>query len=147
MAAVYAIIGDGSTRKSSTSRALTGVGQRKQVSVATVSGPLDIFVCIQSLQEAGISPQAFIAEVTNGGYQNALVTLWDSPGNGHPAGSTYLQDFANAGWSIQQIVVLGVSQLLHPLSNAMPQPNYVANATAIPVNQIASHARGWWGWL
>src|SRR5258708_7194310 len=112
MPTVYAILGDENTRKSSTTRALTGAEQRRVMSVATAAGRIDIFVQISSLQESHILPQDFIAEMTAAGHQNILVTLWFSQLGALATGTDYLREFANAGWVIQQIVVLGTTPLL-----------------------------------
>lgn len=147
MVTVYAILGDSNTRKSSTVRALTGVAQRKEVRVATVAGDIDVFVNIKSLQEANISPQQFIREVAAGEYTNVLVPLLVSEMNIHPQEADYIQAFLNAGWTIQQLVVLGALSLATPLPAGIPRPNFVSDSTSIPVNRIASRVRSWWGWL
>src|SRR5262245_50581674 len=117
---VYAVIGGGDTRKSSSVRALTGVGQRKAVAVATVTGAMQTFVQISALQESEISPGDFVHDMNSGGHQNILVTLRDAPlhkgGAHYPSGSDYIQEFIRAGWNIHQVVVLGA----HHLSYALP---------------------------
>lgn len=147
MPTVYAILGDGNTRKSSTSRALTGVAQRKAVTVATPVGNIDVFVQIKSLQEANISAQDFITEMTQAGHSHMLVTLWVSQFWTFPPGTDYLRDFAIAGWTINQIVVLGPTPLAPPLHAGAPVPRLIPNSAITPVNQIASQVRGWWNWL
>jgi hypothetical protein len=147
MPTVYAILGDGNTRKSSTTRALTGAAQRSVMSVATAAGSIDVFVQISSLQESHILPQDFIAEMIAAGHQNILVTLWVSQLGTFPAGTDYLREFANAGWVIQQIVVLGTAPLLPPLHAGAPPPNLIPHSAMTPANQIASLIRGWWNWL
>jgi hypothetical protein len=147
MPTVYAMLGDGNTRKSSTTRALTGAAQRRIVSVATAAGSIDVFVQISSLQESRILPQEFIAEMITARHQNLLVTLWVSPLGAFPPGTDYLREFAIAGWVIQQIVVLGTTPLLPPLHAGAPTPNLIPNSPATPANQIASFIRGWWNWL
>ena len=147
MPTVYALLGDGNTRKSSTTRALTGAAQRRVMSVATAAGSIDVFVQISSLQESQITPQQFIAEMIAAGHQNILVTLWVSQLGTFPSGSDYLREFANAGWVIQQIVVLGTTPLSPPLHAGAPPPNLIPHSATTPANQIASLIRGWWNWL
>jgi hypothetical protein len=117
------------------------------MSVATAAGSIDVFVQISSLQESHILPQDFIAEMIAAGHQNILVTLWVSQLGAFPAGTDYLREFANAGWVIQQIVVLGTTPLLPPLPGGAPPPNLIPNSAMTPANQIASLIRGWWNWL
>jgi hypothetical protein len=147
MPTVYAILGDNNSRKSSTARALTGAAQRGVRTVATSAGNIDVFVQISSLQEQNIMPPVFIAEMTAAGRQNILVTLWVSQLGAFPAGTDYLREFANAGWIIRQIVVLGTTPLLPTLHAGAPAPNQIPNSPMIPTNQIASLVRGWWSWL
>ena len=148
---VYVVLGEANARKSSTARTLTGVPQRKCVTVATNSGDIDIFVQISSLQESKITPDDFINEMTSGGYDNVLVTLWISQrftSTGvYPAGVDYLHAFVAAGWNIAQIVVLGTSTLPSALPASAPSPNFIPNSWSTPVNQIASQVRAWWGWV
>jgi hypothetical protein len=147
---VYVILANANTRKSSTARALTGVAQRKCVTVATNSGDIDVFVQISSLQESKIMPADFIAEIVSGRYQNVLVTLWVSQrvtsGGAYPAGVNYLQAFVAAGWTIEQIVVLGTSTFAG-VAAGMPPPRFVPDSHTTPLNLIASHVRGWWQWV
>ena len=151
MPTVYAIIGDGNTRKSSTTRALTGAAQYGVRTVATPAGNIDVYVQISSLQESNVDPQTFIAQMLMAGHQNILVTLWISqritPTKTFPAGTDYLRAFASAGWIIQQIVVLGAMPLQPPLHAGAPTPNLVLHSATTPANQIASLIRGWWNWL
>jgi hypothetical protein len=147
MAEVYAVIGEANTRKSSTVRCLTGVSQRRLVTVMTATGPIDIFVQIQALQEATISPAAFIGSVANANYPRVLVPLRDTGFNGQPPGADYIAQFMGAGWPIHQIVVLGAGNPSHPLPAGTPNANFVPGSANAPVNQTAAQIRGWWGWL
>ena len=149
MPTVFAILGDGNSRKSSTVRAITGAARYGVWTVATSSGNMDVYIRISSLQESNIDPQTFIADMTAAGHQNILVTLWVSqratPTATFPAGTDYLRAFAAAGWIIQQIVVLGTTPLL--LHAGAPAPNLIPLSATTPANQIASLIRGWWNWL
>jgi hypothetical protein len=146
MVEVYAILGDANARKSSTVRALTGAAQRALRTVATNAGNIDIFVQISSLQESTISPADFIQEITNLGCRYVLVTLWIQSRQIFPSGQDYLQKFTAAGWTIQQLVVLGAPQL-PPLPSGTPTPNLLPQSEETPANQIASRIRTWWGWF
>jgi hypothetical protein len=144
---VFIIMGDRNTRKSATIRALAGPFQKGIYQVATHIGNIDIFVQISSLQESRISPQNFISEISQDNYQNVLVSLWVSNGNGQPNGYTYIQDFVHAGWNIQEIVVLGVNNFPNNLPENTPNPRFIPNSQNLPANQIASQIREWWQWL
>jgi hypothetical protein len=151
MPTVYAILGDANTRKSSTTRALTGVAQRKSVTVATVSGDIEVFVQVSSLQELNVLPSDFISQVMAEGHKNVLVELWISSRTHmrtvYPPGLDYFLAFLNAGWAIRHVVVLGVSSLSRSLPPGAPSPNFIPQSASIPVNRIASHIRAWWAWL
>jgi hypothetical protein len=147
MPTVYAILGDNNTRKSSTVRALTGATQFGVRTAATLAGNIDVYVQVSSLQESRVLPLDFIAAMTAAGHTNILATLWVSPLNNFPAGTDYLREFANAGWIINQIVVLGATPLLPPLHIGAPTPNLIPHSATMPANQIASLVRGWWNWL
>ena len=150
MPTAYVILGNANTRKSSTVRALTGVAQRKSITVATNAGNLEIFVQISSLQESEIQPANFIAEMNSGGHENILVPLWVSErvtsSDTYPRGIDYLQAFIDDGWTIAHVVVLGASTLPGaPIGT--PSPNFLPNSRTTPVNSIAAQVRGWWGWV
>lgn len=147
MPIVYAILGDANTRKSSTTRALTGVYRRRVLTVATRRGNIDIFVQTSSLQEYEISPQAFMDNMNNAGHLQILVNLWISPAQNFPAGNSYLRDFVNAGWTIEQIVILGSNPIDAELPIGSPIPLHIPNSTVMPANQIACQVRENWNWL
>src|SRR5882672_6144705 len=150
MPTVYVILGNANTRKSSTARALTGVAQRKSVTVTTNTGNIEIFVQISSLQESEIQPADFIAEMASGGHENILVTLWVSQrvtlSYTYPPGIDYLQAFIADGWVIAHVVVLGA-----PTLNGAPAgtatANFVSDSRTTPVNSITAQVRNWWGWV
>lgn len=151
MVTVHAIFGESNTRKSSSVRALTGVARFKEVTVTTNVGDINVFVRISALQESEIDPQAFIAEVTSGQYENVLVPLrifqLIKGNRTYPDGSKYIQDFIRAGWHIRHVVVLGIPTLQNPLPSGTPKPNYIPLSTSTPVNKITSQIRYWWDWL
>jgi hypothetical protein len=157
---VYAILGDSNTRKSSTVRALTGAPmQHNPWSVATTppTGNIEVYVQIKALQEDNINEEQFVGKIAEVDQyhnklglrpvHNILIPLRISAVNGFHDGTVYLQYFAQAGWNIHQIVVLGTTTLLSPLPAGAPAPNQIPYSTTMPANQIASYIRGWWGWL
>ncbi|MBI1821152.1 MAG: hypothetical protein HY036_01780 [Nitrospirae bacterium] len=151
MVTVYVILGDTNMKKSSTVRALTGVGQKKEFEIATNSGNLKVFTLISALQESEISPEKFIDFVKKGGYQNVLIPLWISGrkrGN-FPSGNEYLQEFMKANWHIEHIVILGGHDLPNHtvLPDGVSAPLFISNSNQQPANRIASQIRGEWGWF
>ncbi len=154
---VFIILGKSGMRKSPTIRALTGRSQRggkgrgkENWQIATIQkGNIDIFVQIGSLQEKGISPEKFIAEINKGSYPNVLVCLWiKKKDNERPDGATYIQEFVDKEWNIREVVVLTKDKNLPPnyLPKGTPNPNYIYNSQSQPANQIASKIRKWWKW-
>ncbi len=144
---IFIIMGDRNTRKSATIRALTGVFHGGVYKVATKERDIDVFVQISSFQESKMSSQDFIGKVNENNYSNVLVALWVSKGNKQPNGFTYIQDFLDASYNIQQIVVLGTNNLPYDLPKNTPNPNYIHNSQNLPANRIASRIRRWWQWL
>jgi hypothetical protein len=159
---VYVILGEADARKSSTIRALTGVGQLQPGwSVATTLplGDIWVYVQIRSLQEeADITPDEFIKIITeHNEYRDKKTPKWDPVTNiliplrisscpNCPDGAGYLQHFAEAGWNIRQIVVLGATTLPAGLPAGVPT-HLISDSSSRPANWIASQIRGWWSWL
>ena len=145
---IYIIMGNGNSGKSRTIRALTGISRMRDTGyqIGTQIGDINVYVRVSSLQESDISPQDFIREVQNGNYQNVLVGLWINQGNGQPNGVNYIQEFLNAGWNINQIVILGANNVPNLPQNTS-QPNPILNSRTLPSNTIASYIRNWWQWL
>ena len=149
---IFIIIGDQNTRKSSTIRALTGVGREREIAVATLTQTISVFAKVSSLQEADILPQDFITSVQGHNYDNILVSLRIAEivgrnGTRYPIGQTYIQEFVNVGWNIAEVVVLGNNILPYPLPAVAPALNSIANSTNIPVNQISTTIKNWWNWI
>lgn len=145
---VFVVLGGTGVRKSFTIRALTGAYNRDVYDVGHQNGTvLNVFVQISALQESRINPQQFINEINTNVYQNVLVGLWIDQSRGQPNGLSYINDFIQAGWNIQNIVVLGTSQLPYPLPASLSTPTYINNSSNMPANSIASQIRPLWSWL
>lgn len=154
---VYVILGESNSRKSSTVRALTGVPMQYDAwSVGTTAGVIDVYVQIQALQEAKIDAPAFVKKIADvdqfrisrGGsvINNLLLPLRVSAFNGFHDGADYLNHFMQAGWSIQQIVVLDAT--VPPVGLPVVVPTHLISGSAsMPANAIASQIRGCWNWL
>jgi hypothetical protein len=147
MVEVYLILGDHNVRKSSTVRALTGIGNRGTRTGATITGNIDVYIEVRALQENNIQPSDFTQQVVPAsGCQYVLVPLRIQQVNNLPSGNDYIQHFITAGWTMQQVVVLGMA-FIPPLPGGAPNPNFIPQAPMTPANNIASQIRGWWGWL
>ena len=145
MVDVWAVIGHSHTHKTTTVRALTGVRQvASHWNVAYVpGGAAPTYVQPSGLQEAGITPAAFIDSVTAAGVNKLIVALrYDAVSAACPDAATYLADFTAAGWHIAGNAVLD-----HPIRGpgaALPGGIIVPNAPALVCNQIAAQLRATW---
>lgn len=149
MITAYVLFGEANTRKSSTARALTGVGRRKTVHVAVRGRVLDVFVQVSALQESSISPLQFINEMLAEGISHVLVTLrirqMQKRGHVFPSGVDYLRAFRTAGWRIRKVVALGTA-VLPGMVPGIPLPLFVPNSRTTPVNLISTRIRKAWAW-
>lgn len=143
----YIIIGEAKQRKSSTIRALTGVWRKDIFKLATNGNILDTYIQVQSLQEAGLTPQQFISEVNNNQCNAVLTSLRTRAvtGGNFPHCIKYIQEFQNAGWNIKGIAVLGATSLNYNLPLGIQNPIYIPSSD--PTNKIASIIRTQWKWL
>jgi hypothetical protein len=124
MPSIWAVIGDANMRKSSTIRALTGVGNRSVgMHIWDVDfqarGIVGVFICKAGLQELRITAATFIQMINNyqqnNNFTDVMVALrYQNHGHdaqGQPLGNadTYLSDFINAGWIISGCALLGAA--------------------------------------
>jgi hypothetical protein len=100
------------------------------------------YVQPQSLQEAGVSPTAFIQRVKKAGVDAAIVALRFSQVRGQPSATGYIRAFQQAGWKIAGHAVLGQAQTLPGLSGIA-----ILNAPNLPSNEVARQIRGNWGFV
>lgn len=141
---LYLVVGHRHTRKASVARALTGgVGRSvRDVQPETGGSPFGLYVRCNALQEAKLSPAAFISEAQARRCTAVLACLWPQADpmapQQHPDAAQYLAAFRAAGWVLQKVAVLGQdaggfkgAQTLH-LPFASTQP---VNATARAVRQ------------
>lgn len=144
MITVWAVVGDANMRKTSTIRALTGVGsKRPRWDVAfTAHGTAAAYVHPAGLQEMKITPAKFIQEVRAAGVSRAIVALRYHAVGQCPNAAVYLSAFQSAGWTVAGQATLG---------RATPIPHFRAGAIAIPnssttpPNLIADQLRNAWG--
>jgi hypothetical protein len=155
---VWVVIGNRGVRKSSTIRALTGVGNVPRVPGPQDSPPLwnvsyanprapgqTTFVYPKALQEERLQSQAFIAIVAASGAADVIVALRRHPARGCPTAEAYLAAFQRAGWTIAGCAVLGPNAppLLIPLPGV--PPILIPAAPITPSNAIAAQLRRAWG--
>ena len=154
---LFILLGNQNTRKSSTIRALTGIYRESYYLVETYPGQIMVYAKSSSLQESRVQPQDFIVKMTKAKYDSALIALWihdhhyTNPATGlteyFPIGSDYIAAFINANLIIQELVVLGASQLATPLPKNCPSPHFVAGSATLAANEISCTIRHWWNWM
>lgn len=149
----YIIIGQGAAGKSSLVRALTGVRNAEERLMARAAGgTFRLWARDSSLQEARISPSAFIAEVTGRAVDAALCTLWPrrcrSKGVVYPDANGYISAFQTAGWLVKNAVIVygGGPPVVVPLPPGGGAASFV-NARTVPFNTTAAAVRAHWGWV
>jgi hypothetical protein len=138
MTKAFIIIGEAGMRKSGAVRALTGAYDRGLYPVETINnGVLDLFIQIRSLQEVEISPETFIDETREEGYNHILLTLRIENAN------DYIKEFIKSKWEIVSIISF--------VKDTLPviRLNYhtIHNTDTMPANKIASIIRNLWNWI
>lgn len=150
MRRVFIVVGHSESRKSSTIRALTGASKPRVVQVRpTNNESFDIFVFHASLQEKGIAPDDFVAQVEKlADNPDVLVAVRTKPSRNQrlPDGQGYALRFEQAGWQIAGVATLHGGPF-GPLTDNAPQPIPIPDSQNMPVNEIANTIRGVWNWL
>ncbi len=151
---VYVIMGVGSTRKSSTIRALTGIAVCNVFDVAMSDGEeIPMLVCPQALQEAKKSPENFFKEVTKRlkkkNFDSMLIALRGKGIKKFPDGIYYLKEFRGKGWEIvSPLILLGKEKLENlKLEENGFQIHQIKNSREMASNKIAARIRKIWGWM
>ena len=139
---VWAIIGDGDTRKSSTSRALTGAWRETmRWDMQFSNGRYPTYVHPRALQESKVSPELFVAKVRSADVNTVIIALRYNRACGQPPAARYLDYFRTCGWQICGHAILGS----HPQIPLSGVPVSVPDAPNIPSNEIARQLRAAWG--
>ena len=152
---VWVVIGQHHARKSSTIRALTGVGNVPRPNLQGVPaitvpplrdveyvnrGVIQTYVYACALQELGLAPQPFVRMVNASGTTEVIVALRYSHRLGDAV--TYLNAFnGQPGWVIAGYAVLGPE----PIIPGFPGGILIPQNTSMPSNAIAALLRGRWG--
>jgi hypothetical protein len=141
---VWAVVGRANRRKTSTIRALSGVGklQRNWAMQHAAYGEIEAYIEPCGLQEKNISPQDFIDAVNEAGVHYAIVALrYERVGERPHDAADYLNGFRTVGWNIAGYAILGPGQMLPGFAGA----TLIPNAAQAPSNEIAAQLRGAWG--
>jgi len=158
MRRVFIVVGHTGSRKSSTIRALTGTGPPKIYQVRITNDEiLNIYVHHSSLQEARISPAAFITQVEKFVEEcveefesdpDVLVALRTSSSQNRefPEAREYASQFMQAGWQIAGVVYLHGGPR-SPLIADTPVPIQFYGSKNMANNEITHQIRAEWGWL
>jgi hypothetical protein len=146
MANVFAVIGNARMRKTSSIRALTGVGKvSPRWNVAYTHGNASTYVQPPGLQETHIPPETFIQTVNGAGVECVIVALrYSEVGHGgqiFPNAAAYLAAFQRANWNISGHAVLGPGDPL-PGGGVTIQ---ITNPDDMASNAIAARLRQTWG--
>ena len=145
MVHLWAVIGDSNMRKTSSIRALTGVGRTQpnwEISYLA-DGKQETYVHPAGLQEVDISPQEFIDSLNDVGVDKVIVALRHDPARGHGGAIEYLEEFTAAGWVVAGNAVLGRDEAFPNFGKKIALPN----AATTPANEIANRLRRKWGIL
>jgi hypothetical protein len=136
-------VGDANTRKTSTIRALTGVGriQRHWDISYEERGPAPTYVHPPGLQEIDISPEDFVRQVDGAAVEHVIVALRYDQTRGYPDAAEYFRAFRRAGWNVAGHAVLGRDTALPGFGQGIAVPN----APTLPPNEIADQLRAAWG--
>jgi hypothetical protein len=144
----YLIIGNVSTRKSATIKALSGMGSRGLFNIVTSSNREEIvYVRVSALQEEYILPDDFCDCVEEEKYENILIPLMIKETKQCPGALRYIQTLQARGWKIRQIVILGQADLPYSLPSDITNINYIPDSTQTPNYRKAAQICKWWDWM
>jgi hypothetical protein len=149
---VWAVIGPADARKSSTIRALTGVGNVPHPPIPSKASPplwdvsylkrgaIPTFVYPCALQEVHFESSGFMKTVVKSGATKVIVALRYS-NRVHGDARDYLTDFRKKGWAIAGYAVLGPLPLLPGFGGGIRIPDAASTASSV----IAAQLRQAWG--
>ena len=150
MVTLYAVVGHGDARKSSTIRALSGVGNadygrnakdRWEMQLADYPMPQLACVVAGGLQEDyRFTPQGFIDRMHSlaPAVMTAIIALrLVGPNEECPDGEEYLRRFATRRWAVNYAII-GGTELFHEL------PNGRLLERGLPANELAAQLRTAW---
>lgn len=148
----YIIIGIQSVGKSSVVRGLTGIRNEDERLMATQFGTtFTLWAKDSSLQEAGISPIDFIADVSARNVDSVLLSLWPRSKRSReilfPGPDLYIQAFQKAGWKIQPVAILDRGQPPMVTLSTGIQSNRFSNLSSMPFNSLVARVRAYWNWV
>ena len=156
MKSAWVLLGEANTRKSTTSRLLTGIDRWEgQVGVMDWQGKERwMRSLVSAAQEAKRTPKELLDELNGKNHwqgefdtvRNAVLVLRYDAFNGCPDGKMYIHDFVNDGWVIQCVVSLG-----EPARDWVRLSGFqfleIPNSASLPSNAVAAKVRTAFGWL
>ena len=139
---IWLLIGGRNTHKTSTVRALTGVGSKSPAWLMAYGarGTLNTYVHPAGLQEMKVPPERFIDDVEASGSCCAIAALRYEGARECPDAEAYLEKFRKAKWNIAGYAVLERS----PLFRGFPGGIVIPDAKDTPSNEIANQLRRRW---
>jgi hypothetical protein len=144
MPRVWALIGSAGVRKSSTMRALTGVGKVSRalphvLDLSFLNGSRRTIVHPNALQEINITSAFFIQTVLDSVEEVIVALRYENRRLG--SASDYLTAFRRSGWTIAGYAMLGHNATLPGFADGIP----IERASSTPSNSIAAQLRQAWG--
>lgn len=148
MKIIYLIIGNANSGKSSTIRALTGLGSHnrsKRISITFLNNTEhEFFVQTSAAQEKNMNVNRLIRVINNANSEYNLIALrFDRPST-FPNYLSYLSRFEQEGWQIKKIVLLGNHEFLPQYQPILLRFDNPLDQT---INKNASDIRKNWGWF
>lgn len=153
MPRLYIIVGSANTRKSSLLRCLTGVcggrNANQLIDVELNSGQLINIHCRTSALQESLDPKdpvEFVKEINQMPLvpSDIALTLRVNATRRYPTAMNYLAHFANVGWPVVGLALLG--QAACALTLAGVPTARVPNSEICPTNSTAASVRRVWGW-
>jgi hypothetical protein len=154
---VWAVIGDGSTGKSTVTGGLVSQFGRGMTHPRRIllrgAGHLLVHARRQSLQEANVPPKKFISDMRRTARAlekrhgiilsdfNVLVAIRTDSINRLPTAKGYLSDFVHDGWDVQSIVVLDYSERHHGSYYAFGAPLLAIRDASSLAQKSVDHQR------
>jgi len=147
------IVGNGGFGKSSTIRALSGVGRTKAMfgirgalwNIDYTAGTAMTFVLPVGLQELPVDAQTFEAAVNRSGASHVVGALRYYGANGLPDAASYIHYFIGRGWLVSYATLGALPPLSSP--GGMNIPTAGPRAAPPSANGIAAQLRSIWPFL
>jgi hypothetical protein len=147
----WVLLGDMSSRKGSTIRALTGISRDRldPIEVTLTNGQsIQIHPKVASINEKNVpTPESWLARWSRSAVRQNLILAFRlrfGPKGRRP--EDYVKALVEAGGAIESIVTLGETTPDWAIQIGAPYAHILDTATT-PTNAIAHRVRQFWGWL